>query len=410
MIADALTRFRDAAITRLITGGVLTDPAWREGMRDLPRDEFVTDFYMPTHTADGSPDWLRVGPATAPPPSGGRVISGPDWLRSVHGDDSLVVALSGLDTSGRQQPVSLAPPPAAIISMLQILAPRPGHRVLELGTGVGWTTALLAHRVGEHSVTSVEIDPELHDHAAARLRAAGQQPGLVLGGSAEHADPRRYDRVLVSHHVDHVPPAWVTLVRPGGHLLLGLRGSLGAGRHALLHRNFNPATGTAELTGTFLDWTTPLPAYRRPARFRPPRRPLDPLPGPVRVASTALLVDQLTANTPLALLCQVHLPPGTTHAVRADATGGHSSYLASLDGSWAEIDYTINRGGRHGVRWAGVTNLPRLIDIAVEVHHDLGAPRWADLGLTAGAHGTRLWHRPSGTSWPLPAATHNSAP
>lgn len=411
MIADAQTRYREAAITRLITSGVLTDPAWRDALRDMPRDTFVTDFYEPTHTSDDQTGWLRFGPTTARPPSPTDwVVTEPDWLRAVHGNDSLVVALSGLDTSGRQHPVSLSPAPAAIVTMLQTLALRSGHRVLELGTGVGHTAALLAHRLGERNVTTVEIDPDLHDHAHTCLRAAGVAPRLVLGDSAEHCDQSGYDRVLVAHHVDHVPPAWVTAVRTDGQMLLGLRGGLGAGHHVLLHHQVNPASGATELTGPFLDWTTPLPAYRRPARFRPVRRRIDPLAGPIRVVSTALSVDQLTANTPLALFCQLHLPPGTTFAVRADADGGHSSYLHSPDGSWAEINHTPNRHGRHDIRWAGVTNLPRLINIAVDAHHDLGAPSWTDLGLTASANSTRLWHRPSGTSWPLHAAAHLSTP
>jgi hypothetical protein len=44
VIADAPARYRDAAVTRLITSGVLTDPAWRDALRELPRDQFVTAF------------------------------------------------------------------------------------------------------------------------------------------------------------------------------------------------------------------------------------------------------------------------------------------------------------------------------------------------------------------------------
>jgi hypothetical protein len=52
VIADAATRYREAAITRLITSGILTDPAWRDALRDLPRDQFVTDYYEPNHTGN----------------------------------------------------------------------------------------------------------------------------------------------------------------------------------------------------------------------------------------------------------------------------------------------------------------------------------------------------------------------
>jgi protein-L-isoaspartate O-methyltransferase len=403
VITDAPARYRDAAITRLITSGVLTDPAWRDALRDLPRDRFLSAFYAPARDLDGAPGWLRSVPATAPGPPGERSVADPLWLGAVHGPDPLVVALSGLDGWGRQVPVSLSPAPAATVTMLQALAARPGHRVLELGTGVGHTAALLAHRLGSANVTSVEIDPDLHRLAATRLNVAGLRPALTLGDSAEHCDPHGYDRVLVAHHIDHVPPAWLGAVRPGGQVLLGLRGGLGAGHHALLHQQTDAATGATALSGRFLDWTATLPAHRHPARRRALRRPLDPTPGPIRSATTSLPVDQLTANTPFALLCQLHLPSGTTQATHADAAGGRSSYLHAPDGSWAEIAHTVDRGGRRDVRWAGVTTLPQLLDAALEAYHDLGSPGWTDLGLIATTRGTRIWHEPTGTSWPLPS-------
>ncbi|MGH3564901.1 MAG: methyltransferase domain-containing protein [Pseudonocardia sp.] len=313
MIADAPTRYRDAAITRLITGGALTDPAWRDALRDLPRDRFLTGFYAPTTTYDGTPGWVHSALATAPGSAGYRVVTGPAWLGAVHGPDPLVVALSGLDTWGRQEPVSISPAPAATVTMLQALSPRPGHRVLELGTGIGHTAALLTHRLGAKNVTSVEIDPDLHAHAANRLHAAGLRPTVVLGDSVEDCDADGYDRVLVGHHVDTVPPAWVTAARPGGRLLLGLRGGLGAGHHALLHHQTNTATGATELSGRLLDWTATLPGHRHPARRRAVRRPLDPLPGPVRSTGTALPVEQLAANRARAVL---PAPPPARHTPR----------------------------------------------------------------------------------------------
>lgn len=112
----------------------------------------------------------------------------------------------------------------------------------------------------------------------------------------------------------------------------------------------------------------------------------------------------------LALFYQLHLPPGTRRAVRADADGGRSSYLHAPDGSWAEIGHALDRRGHHDVRWAGVTTLPRLVDTAWDAYQDLGAPSWTDLGLTATTHGTRLWHGPTGTSWPLVGAGRGTEP
>jgi len=89
----------------------------------------------------------------------------------------------------------------------------------------------------------------------------------VLGDSAEHCEAGGYDHVLVAHHANHVPPARVTAVRSGGQVLLGLRGGLGAGHHALLHHQINTATGASELTGALLDRTATLLA--QPGRAVP---------------------------------------------------------------------------------------------------------------------------------------------
>lgn len=99
--------------------------------------------------------------------------------------------------------------PRTVADMLRLLDVLPGHRVLDVGSGSGWTTALLGHLVGpEGSVLGMELEPDLvafgHDNLAAtgqpwaRIEAA--TPG-VLG------DPERapYDRILVSAEAQSLP-------------------------------------------------------------------------------------------------------------------------------------------------------------------------------------------------------------
>ena len=65
--------------------------------------------------------------------------------------------------------------PRTVADMLRLLDVRPGHRVLDVGTGSGWTTALLAHVVGATGeVVGVELEPELVAFGAANLAATGQ--------------------------------------------------------------------------------------------------------------------------------------------------------------------------------------------------------------------------------------------
>ena len=65
--------------------------------------------------------------------------------------------------------------PRTVANMLRLLEVRPGQRVLDVGTGSGWTTALLAHLVGPTGeVIGVELEPELVRFGAANLAARGQ--------------------------------------------------------------------------------------------------------------------------------------------------------------------------------------------------------------------------------------------
>jgi protein-L-isoaspartate(D-aspartate) O-methyltransferase len=65
--------------------------------------------------------------------------------------------------------------PRTVADMLRLLDVRPGQRVLDVGSGSGWTTALLAHLVGSAGcVRGVEIVPRLVEQGRANLEATGQ--------------------------------------------------------------------------------------------------------------------------------------------------------------------------------------------------------------------------------------------
>ncbi len=108
--------------------------------------------------------------------------------------------------------------PRVVAIMLALLDVRPGHRVLDVGTGSGWHAALLAQLGGR--VWSVERDPVLAARAAPRLAPAGVT--VVIGdGSRGLPDAAPYDRVNVAASAaGDVPPALLEQLAPGGRIVV----------------------------------------------------------------------------------------------------------------------------------------------------------------------------------------------
>jgi protein-L-isoaspartate(D-aspartate) O-methyltransferase len=109
--------------------------------------------------------------------------------------------------------------PSLSARMVQALRLRGDERVLEVGTGYGYQTALLA-RLAAH-VTSVERWPDLAEAARRHLAAAGvDNVRVVVGdGTLGVSDGAPYDAVLVSAAFPRVPSPLVDQLRVGGRLV-----------------------------------------------------------------------------------------------------------------------------------------------------------------------------------------------
>lgn len=113
--------------------------------------------------------------------------------------------------------------PAIIAAILDLLDVQPGQRVLEIGTGSGYSTALLSHLVVSHlvgasgHVTTIDIDPALTRRAAGLLAATGHRNVEPVCGDGRQGTPGRptlYDRVIAWTTPDPIPEAWIQQTTP----------------------------------------------------------------------------------------------------------------------------------------------------------------------------------------------------
>ncbi|MEV0593090.1 protein-L-isoaspartate O-methyltransferase family protein [Nonomuraea cavernae] len=120
-----------------------------------------------------------------------------------------------LQGDGSKLPQTSAP--EIIATMLDLLQVAPGHRILEIGTGSGYSTALLSHLVGDTGhVTSIDIDPDLTRRAAQRLRADGRANITLLSGDGViSVAGHPVDRIIAWASLERIPHMWARQTVPG---------------------------------------------------------------------------------------------------------------------------------------------------------------------------------------------------
>lgn len=120
--------------------------------------------------------------------------------------------------------------PYIVAYMTERIAPQQGEKILEIGTGSGYQAAVLAELGAE--VYSIELIPELAEHARTVLAAEGYQNVRVLAGDGYKGWPEHapFDAIIVTCAPEEVPQELVAQLKEGGRMIL----PLGAGLQRLV--------------------------------------------------------------------------------------------------------------------------------------------------------------------------------
>jgi methyltransferase of ATP-grasp peptide maturase system len=379
----------------LAAAGKLTDPRLAEAVRATPRHVFVPTYHQ--QTSDGT--WVERASA--------------DNLPAVYANTALITALAPTCEGGTTV-LSSSTQPGLMTRMIEALQLADGAQVLEIGTGTGYNAALLTHRLGEDKVFSVDVEPGLVELARRRLAGLGYHPTLAAGdGSAGLPEHAPFDAIIATCAVPAIPWAWIEQVRPGGTVLTDLKPAPGAGSLVRLTRHDDDrAEGRFDATyAAFMDLRhTP---GSNPDGFRVERdhdhaehrsTSLDP-----NTPWTSLLVWFLASFDLGGEIAYGYTIPDGGAIPAYSQTAPTASWIATPDGSWAEITFATHNGV-HEVAEGGHRRLWHLVENAHRIWTDLGQPGWDRFGLTVTPQTHTVWFdQPCGNhTWHLPGPPHRT--
>ena len=122
--------------------------------------------------------------------------------------------------------------PLVVAFMLEQLEPKEGEKILDIGSGSGWTSALLGEVVGpEGKVIAIDIVPELVEFGEKNVAKydfikSGIAEFICADGSKGYEKEAPFDKILASASAETLPQAWKEQLKIGGRIVTPIGSSI----------------------------------------------------------------------------------------------------------------------------------------------------------------------------------------
>jgi protein-L-isoaspartate(D-aspartate) O-methyltransferase len=122
--------------------------------------------------------------------------------------------------------------PLVVAFMLELLEPKEGEKILDIGSGSGWTSALLAEVVGEKGkIISIELIPELKEFGEKNISKYNFIKKRIVeifskDGSIGYQEKAPFDKILASASASKLPEEWKTQLKFGGKIVVPILSSI----------------------------------------------------------------------------------------------------------------------------------------------------------------------------------------